>query len=249
MTFPKFSKKPPSTSSLWLWGGHACLAALQNPKRQCLRLIITPSSLKEFPFLEKDLPCKKEIMEGAVLTRLLPPGAVHQGIALEVKPLPEPSFQSLAKASQGVLVVLDQVTDPHNVGAILRTAKALGALGVMMTDHNAPPLGGVVGKAASGALDRLPLWKVTNLARALDDLKKEGFWTLGLDEKASEILRGKDLPPKLALIMGAEGEGLRRLTYEKCDFLKKLPTDPEFSTLNVSVATAISLYELGRWLQ
>ncbi|MBS0272361.1 MAG: 23S rRNA (guanosine(2251)-2'-O)-methyltransferase RlmB [Proteobacteria bacterium] len=229
------------SSRLWLWGSHACQAALKNPNRSCFRLLTTESIAKNLTFT-----CKVEILDSAALTRLLPEGAVHQGIAMEVAPLPEPSFKELSQKEKGVLVVLDHVTDPHNVGAILRTARALGALGVLMTERNAPPLSGVLAKTASGALEDLPVWKVTNLARAIEDLKDKGFWAVGLDERASKVLSKSDFPPKISLIMGAEGEGLRRLTQEKCDFLAKLPTDPFFPTLNVSVATALALYELVR---
>jgi 23S rRNA (guanosine2251-2'-O)-methyltransferase len=245
------SSKPPrrpqhNASHLWLWGIHACKAALQNPQRKCFRLVITPSTAKELGFSKENVSCKVEFQEAQTLSRLLPEGAVHQGIAMEVAPLMELSFHELKRHEKGVLVILDQVTDPHNVGAILRTTKALGALGVVMTERNAPPLGGVLAKVASGALDLLPIWQVTNLARTLDELKEIGFWLIGLDEKASTFLTKKDYPLKVALIMGAEGEGLRRLTQEKCDFLAKLSTDPEFPTLNVSVATALALYELIR---
>lgn len=236
------SKQDPS--KVWLWGTHACLAALHNPKRKYHRLLVTQSTYKDLELAKENL--KAEILEAGTLSRLLPEGAVHQGIAIEAAPLVEPSKKMLTQADSGVIVVLDQVTDPHNVGAILRTAKALGALGVIMTERNAPPLGGALAKAASGALDLLPVWKVTNLSRALDELKEAGFWAVGLDEHASKSLSKADLPEKIALIMGAEGEGMRRLTQEKCDFLTKLPTDPDFSTLNVSVATGIALYELVR---
>ncbi len=234
------------SSRLWLWGIHACKAALENSKRRCFRLLMTESIAKDLKLSKENLSYKVEILDVASLSRLLPEGVVHQGIAMEVAPLSETPLYELRKVDAGVLVVLDQVTDPHNVGAILRTARALGALGVVMTERNAPPLNGVLAKAASGALDKLPLWQVTNLSRTLDELKKEGFWTVGLDEKASLSLSQSDLPEKIALIMGAEGEGLRRLTQEKCDFLVKLPTDPTFPTLNVSVAAALALYELVR---
>ncbi|MBP9692974.1 MAG: 23S rRNA (guanosine(2251)-2'-O)-methyltransferase RlmB [Alphaproteobacteria bacterium] len=233
-------------SRLWLWGGHACCSALQNANRHSFRLVITDAALKGLPLSKDSLTVKVDILDSSSLSRLLPEGAVHQGIALEVAPLPEPSFKDVFSQERGVLVVLDQVTDPHNVGAILRTARALGALGLIMTERNAPPLGGVLAKTASGALDQLPVWKVTNLARTLDELKEGGFWTVGLDERGTRTLSHKDMPPKVALLMGAEGEGLRRLTQEKCDFLVKLPTDPLFPTLNVSVAAALALYELVR---
>ncbi|MBY0272018.1 MAG: 23S rRNA (guanosine(2251)-2'-O)-methyltransferase RlmB [Alphaproteobacteria bacterium] len=237
----RFPKSSQDSCRLWLWGTHACLAALQNPKRQCYRLFLTEGATKEFP------PSPKaQIVDPVSLSRMLPESAVHQGVAMEVAPLSEPPFHELRKKEKGVLIILDQVTDPYNVGAIIRTARALGALGVIMTDRHAPPLGGVLAKAASGALDQLPLWKVTNLARTLDELKDFGFWTVGLDERGDQILSHSILPERVALIMGAEGEGLRRLTQEKCDYLVKLPTDSAFSTLNVSVATALALYELTR---
>lgn len=243
MTKKQFPRGPQQPSDrLWLWGIHACQAALANPHRRCFRLLMT----KDHSLKTDRSACKIEILEGSALARLLPEGAVHQGIAMEVAPLSDPPFSILEQKESGVIVILDQVTDPHNVGAILRTAKALGALGVMMTERNAPPLSGVLAKAASGALELLPVWKVTNLARTLDEVKEMGFWTVGLDERAPQPLSKDDLPAKLALIMGAEGEGLRRLTQEKCDFMTKLSTDPEFSTLNVSIATALALYELVR---
>jgi len=231
---------------LWIWGIHACHAALANPKRRCFRLLMNQSSAKDLAPQVDKLSCRVEILDSQGLSRLLPDGAVHQGIAMEVAPLSALSLPDLRHKEAGVLIVLDQVTDPHNVGAIIRTARALGALGIIMTDRNAPPLSGVLAKAASGALELLPLWQVTNLARTLDELKEEGFWTVGLDERAPKTLSKADLPPKLALVMGAEGEGLRRLTQEKCDFMTKLPTDPDFPTLNVSIATALALYELVR---
>lgn len=245
------AKQIPSRSSqdpfrFWIWGIHACKAALDNSKRKCFRLVTTDSAAKDLDLSAENLSCKLEKVKAEFLSRLLPDGAVHQGIAMEVGPLPEPSLSQFAGKDKGVLVILDQVTDPHNVGAILRTARALGALGVVITERNSPPLNGVLAKAASGALETLPIWKVTNLARTLDELKEVGFWTVGLDEHAAQFLSHSNLPGKVALIMGAEGEGLRRLTQEKCDFLAKLPTDPAFSTLNVSVATAIALYEFMR---
>lgn len=243
-SFPRVSYQ--DSNRLWLWGLHACRAALANPNRHCLRLVMNSSTAKELSGKTTNLSCNIDIMDSQALSRLLPEGAVHQGIAMEVAPLSELSFSILRAKDSGVLVVLDQVTDPHNVGAIIRTARALGALGLIMTERNAPPLSGVLAKAASGALELLPVWQVTNLARTLDELKETGFWTVGLDERAPKMLSKADLPPKLALIMGAEGEGLRRLTQEKCDFMTKLPTDPKFPTLNVSIATALALYELLR---
>jgi 23S rRNA (guanosine2251-2'-O)-methyltransferase len=245
MTKKQNSRHPPDSNHLWIWGIHACYAALANPKRRCFRLLMNEAIARDAPTPE-ERSCKIDIVDSPTLSRFLPEGAVHQGIAMEVAPLPEISLASIEHQETGVVVILDQVTDPHNVGAILRTARALKALGIIMTERNSPPLSGVLAKAASGALELLPVWKVTNLARTLDELKEKGFWTVGLAEGAPKILSKTDLPPKLALIMGSEGEGLRRLTQEKCDFIAKLPTDPHFSTLNVSIATALALYELVR---
>lgn len=236
-----FVKSPQNPARLWIWGTHACFAALQNPKRQWYRVLLTKAAEKEFSIFPRT-----ESVDEARLSRQLPEGAVHQGVAMEVAPLSEPSFSHLNETGKGVLVVLDQVTDPHNVGAILRTARALKALGVIMTERKAPPLAGALAKAASGALEHLPVWKVTNLTRTLEEIKGYGFWMIGLDEHAPQALTQSDLPDRVALILGAEGKGLRRLTQEKCDFLAKLPTNPEFPTLNVSVAAAIALYELTR---
>lgn len=240
---PRISQAQPS-KSLWIWGKHACLAALDNPRRKCSRLIISPAMERELA--RQSYPCKKEVIEGNLFSQLLSEGAVHQGIALEVSSLPECPMNEVYSKNKGVLIALDHVTDPQNVGAIIRVARALGALGIIMTDRHAPVLGGVVAKTASGALESLPIWRVSNLARTLDELKEEGFWSVGLDERARETISQIDIPAKIIMVMGAEGEGLRRLTQEKCDFLTKLPTDPKFSTLNVSVATGLALYELSR---
>ena len=245
MVKPRLKHSQQSPDKLWIWGTHAVLAALRNPQRKCYRLLATRNAFKELSVPENTLPCKLELIEGGDFLRFLAEGVVNQGLALETAPLNEKPLSQLKGVEQGVLIVLDQVTDPHNVGAILRTAKAFGALGVVLTERNAPPLGGVLAKTASGALDLLPIWTVNNLSRYLEQLKDHGFWTVGLDERAPQTIGTTDLPEKIALIMGAEGEGLRRLTQEKCDFLVKLPTDPDFPTLNVSVATAVALYEVS----
>jgi 23S rRNA (guanosine2251-2'-O)-methyltransferase len=170
---------------------------------------------------------------------------------LDVEPLPEPDLgdliRELATASgRCAIVALDQVSDPQNVGAVLRSAAAFGARAVLVTAHGAPPATGALAKAASGAVDRVPLVRVVNLVRALDRLKEAGFWTCGLDETAEEPLAALDLGPRAVLVLGSEGGGMRRLVRERCDHLARLPTSAAQPTLNVSNAAAVALYELAR---
>lgn len=240
---------------LWLWGAHPVLAALANPERRCRRLLLTSEAARTHgPGIaelssQRPLP-QPETIERADLDALLPPGAVHQGIALVAEPLAAPDLQALVEAAQGretaVIVCLDQVTDPHNVGAVLRSAAAFGALGLVIPDRHAPEETGTLAKSASGALERLPLVRVTNLVRALDELKEAGFWTAGLAGDAPRTLAEAKLSGRIVLVLGSEGDGLRRLTREHCDHLVKLPQSDLVESLNVSNAAAVALYELAR---
>ncbi|HIJ64183.1 MAG TPA: 23S rRNA (guanosine(2251)-2'-O)-methyltransferase RlmB, partial [Rhodospirillaceae bacterium] len=191
-----------------------------------------------------------EGIERADLDVLLPMGAVHQGLALAADPLPELQIIDLLDAARGrdsaQLVVLDQVTDPHNAGAVLRSAAAFGALAVVVQDRHAPEQTGTLAKAASGALERVPLVRVTNLVRALEELKSGGFWIAGLAGDAEQTLAAAGLNGKIALVLGSEGDGLRRLTREHCDHLVRLPQTDQVESLNVSNAAAVALYELVR---
>jgi len=167
-----------------------------------------------------------------------------------VEHLDSPGIEDIAKLAEGrdhaVVMLLDQVTDPHNVGAILRSAAAFGALAVVVPDRHSPEETGTLAKSASGALEVMPLVRVTNMVRALEQLQQAGFWTAGLAGEATQTIAQAKLTGKIALVMGAEGEGLRRLTREHCDHLVKLPISPKVESLNVSNAAAIALYELAR---
>jgi 23S rRNA (guanosine2251-2'-O)-methyltransferase len=189
------------------------------------------------------------VMDRAALGALLPEGAVHQGLALDVEPLIASDLAEMLRetetAAHAILVVLDQVSDPHNVGAVLRAAAAFAARGVVITSHGAPPATGALAKAASGALELVPLVAVVNLARILDQIKAAGFWCCGLDETAPQPLAALDLGPRVALVLGSEGGGLRRLVRERCDYLARLPTTSAMPSLNVSTAAAVALYELA----
>lgn len=233
----------------FLYGFHAVTAALRNPARKPLRFMMTRNAESELASeglsLGADLPIAPEILTGEEIAAALPPGAVHQGIALRVSALPDLSLDEACEGAK-VAVVLDQVTDPHNFGAILRSAAVFGAGALIATDRNSPPLGGVLAKAASGALELVKIAKVTNLVRALDELKDLGFEVIGLDGEGEVSLPDFRTGPRVALVMGAEGAGLRRLTREHCDILARLPATGEMRSLNVSNAAAVALYELSR---
>ncbi|AVM72561.1 23S rRNA (guanosine(2251)-2'-O)-methyltransferase RlmB [Magnetospirillum gryphiswaldense] len=243
------------SNQLWLYGAHAVLAALANKARKIRRIVLTVEALRSHAAsiqrarALRPLP-GEETTERQELDRLLPPGAVHQGIAVLAEHLESPGIEDIGRLAQNrdhaVVMVLDQVTDPHNVGAILRSAAAFGALAVVVTDRHSPEETGTLAKSASGALEVMPLVRVTNMVRALEQLKEAGFWTAGLAGEATQTLAQAKLSGKIALVMGAEGEGLRRLTREHCDHLVKLPMSDLVESLNVSNAAAISLYELAR---
>lgn len=250
---PSTPKKPARDTGHWLWGHHAVLAALGNPERRCLQLLATAQDAGQLgPRLAQALTARGLLPETApkdLIDRVLPAGAVHQGVALRVEPLAELDIEdscSRAPDERAIVVVLDQVTDPHNVGAVMRSAAAFGAKAVVVTDRHAPGATGVLAKAACGALDLIPLVRVVNLARALDTLGELGYWRIALDAAGTAPLSRTDTSGAVALVLGAEGEGLRRLTRERCDVMARLPIGNTISSLNVSNAAAIALYELVR---
>ncbi len=233
----------------FIYGFHAVIAALRNPDRKVLRLLLTRNAETELAAqglsLGHDLPATPEILTGEEISAALPTGAVHQGVALKVSALPDLSVDEACEGTT-LAVVLDQVTDPHNFGAILRSAAVFGAGALITTDRNSPPLGGVLAKAASGALEKVKVAKVTNLVRAIEELKELGFEIIGLDGEGEVSLPDFKTAARVAIVLGAEGAGLRRLTREHCDILARLPATGDMKSLNVSNAAAVALYELSR---
>jgi 23S rRNA (guanosine2251-2'-O)-methyltransferase len=231
-------------NNIFLYGKHACIAAMRNPARKILRTYVTKNSISDIP---KDImPKNFEIIENKDFDRFFPnpKEIVHQGIAIEVLPLGDININSISHSN--ILVALDQVTDPHNVGAILRSCAAFGVGGVIFPKDNAAAESGTLAKTASGALEIMPICKVTNLARTLEQLKKDGYWIAGLDGRTETTIDKANLSGKIVLVMGAEGKGLRQLTREYCDLLVRLPISSAVESLNVSNAAAIALYEIAR---
>jgi len=227
-----------------LFGLHAVEAALRNPARKVNRLVLTENAERRLVEALGAITHKIEQTTPRDLDRILGADTVHQGAMLETEELPEPEFAALAENAAGrPLLVLDQVTDPHNVGAILRSAAVFGAAGLVMTRWHSPPLNGVLAKSASGALELVPVALVQNLSRALDELKDAGFTVIGLDGTADAVIEETDwISRPIALVMGAEGKGLRELTQKNCDVLARITTDGALASLNVSNAAAVALH-------
>jgi len=223
------------------WGKHAVAAALDNPERKVLKAWATREAAGFMNFPPEVAVTMAEVGD---LGRLVPSDAPHQGVVIEVEPLDDPWLGDLLSEAdeRAVLLVLDQVTDPHNVGAILRSAAAFGAIGIVTQDRHAPPESGALAKAASGALERVPWCRVVNLARALEEIAEAGFWRIGLAGEARSTLAEALGPPRVALVLGAEGPGMRQNIREHCDALAKLPISDAVESLNVSNAAAIALY-------
>jgi 23S rRNA (guanosine2251-2'-O)-methyltransferase len=227
-----------------LYGIHAVAAALGNPARTIGRLLATDNAEHRLAEAIAKRQVKPQKVAPRDLDRLLGADTVHQGVMLETEDLEEPTLEALAEASSasGPLVVLDQVTDPHNVGAILRSAAVLGAAGLVMTRRHSPPLSGALAKAASGGLEIVPVALVGNLARALEELAALGVRRIGLDGEGEATIDAVGMTGAVALVLGAEGKGLRRLTRESCDVLARVPSAGSFGSLNVSNAAAVALY-------
>lgn len=227
----------------WLWGQHAVEAALANPKRRLKRVLATKNALER----AKRRPAEYIDISPSVLSGLLPAGAVHQGIAVETDPLAPTHLEDLIGQGVTRLVVLDQISDPHNLGAIFRSAAAFGFGGVVLQDRNTPAITGVVAKSAAGAIETVPECRVVNVARALDQLGEAGFHTVGLAGEGSsfvdDAVKGA---AKVAIVMGAEGAGLRPGVMKACAEIARIPIESAMESLNVSNAAAIAFYDVSR---
>jgi 23S rRNA (guanosine2251-2'-O)-methyltransferase len=223
-----------------LYGWHTVVAALANPQRRIRKLLLTENAARRLAEEGIATPVKPEIVRPNLIDQRLGPDAVHQGLFAEADPLPSPTIDALPQ--QGIVLVLDQITDPHNVGAILRSAAAFAVNAIITTARHSPEATGVLAKSASGALDLVPLITVQNLARTLTELNARGFMTVGLDSQGSENLGAVTLRQPLALVLGAEGKGLRQLTRETCSEVARIDMPGKIRSLNVSNATALALY-------
>lgn len=226
-----------------LYGWHTVKAALENPSRTLRRLVLTENALRRLTEDKVPVPIEPEMARPDDIAKLVGPEAVHQGLYAEADPLPSPEIDEI---EGGLVLALDQITDPHNVGAIFRTAAAFAVSAIVTTARHSPEATGVLAKAASGALEFVPLVIVQNLARALDALRERNFQLLGLDSEGHVDLATVALRRPAALVVGAEGKGLRQLTRSKCDIVAKLDLPGAIKSLNVSNATALSLYIVTR---
>jgi 23S rRNA (guanosine2251-2'-O)-methyltransferase len=223
-----------------LYGWHTVSLALANPARRIRKLLLTENAARRLADETIDTRIAPEIVRPSQIDQLLGPDAVHQGLLAEADPLPSPDIDEIAP--EGLVLVLDQITDPHNVGAILRSAAAFAVKAIVTTARHSPEATGVLAKSASGALELVPMVSVQNLARALTRLNDRGFMTVGLDSEGSEPLGAIVLREPLALVLGAEGKGLRQLTRDTCGVVARLDMPGEIKSLNVSNAAVLALY-------
>jgi 23S rRNA (guanosine2251-2'-O)-methyltransferase len=223
-----------------LYGWHTVAAALANPQRRIRKLFATENAARRLAEEHIQTRVAPEIVRPNVIDQRLGPDAVHQGLLAEADPLPSPGIDTLPQ--EGIVLVLDQITDPHNVGAVMRSAAAFAVKAIVTTARHSPEATGVLAKSASGALEMVPLVTVQNLARALTEMNDRGFMTVGLDSEGSENLAAVSLRQPLALVLGAEGKGLRQLTRQTCKLVARLDMPGEIKSLNVSNAAVLALY-------
>lgn len=249
----KNNKTPSPASGLILYGRHAVLAALANPARKKGKILCTGENADELRkhCLEHNVsPNLLNIVDRKEIDRILPREAVHQGVAFYTAPLEGATLEDICIMADSRpnchVLILDQVTDPQNIGAIIRSCVAFDTLALIMQDKNAPEETGAMAKAAAGTIEHLPLCRVTNLSRAVRQLKEAGFWSVGMDGYAQTTIDKIDKNGKIAIIMGSEGKGMRRLVEEACDSTVRLPISERVESLNVSTAAAIALYEVNK---
>ncbi|WP_222546675.1 23S rRNA (guanosine(2251)-2'-O)-methyltransferase RlmB [Asaia lannensis] len=235
-----------TASGYWMYGLHAVEAALRNADRQVHELLATREALSALEARQVPIRISPNVVERQRLDHLCERDAVHQGICLRVEPLTPPFLDEVLDRREGPLLILDQVTDPRNIGAILRSAAAFGAAALVVQDRNTPQEGGALAKAASGALDVVPILREVNLSRIIAQLQNAGLWTVGLDAGGSVLNGPSYTGRRVALVLGAEGAGLRRLTRESCDEIASVYMPGDMESLNVSNAAAVALYELVR---
>ncbi|MFG1343254.1 23S rRNA (guanosine(2251)-2'-O)-methyltransferase RlmB [Xanthobacter autotrophicus DSM 431] len=239
---PKGGKAPPwegADDVALLYGWHTVAEALANPRRKFRRILATENAVNRLAEEGLTLPIAPEVVRPSEIDRLLGPDAVHQGLLAEVDHLRSPALKDIAKTD--LVLVLDQITDPHNVGAIVRSAAAFAVSAIVTTARHSPAATGVLAKSASGGLEHVPFCLVQNLSRALTELKDNGMLVVGLDSEGPADLEDTPLRAPLALVLGAEGKGLRQLTRETCDVLARIDLPGAIKSLNVSNAAALSL--------
>jgi 23S rRNA (guanosine2251-2'-O)-methyltransferase len=241
------SLKPEADGPIVMYGWHTVTAALQNPARRHRKLLATENAARRLTDEGVKSTIEPEVVRPSAIAERLLPDAVHQGLYLETDALPSPAVEDLP--AKGIVLVLDQITDPHNVGAIFRSAAAFGVTAIVTTLRHSPEATGALAKAASGALERVPLISVQNLARGLTALKDNGFLVIGLDGDGDVDLAALPLRAPVVLVLGAEGKGLRQLTKESCDHVARIELPGELKSLNVSNAAAVSLYIVSSRLQ
>lgn len=246
----QFERREPAfeeNGEVWIWGIHAASAALANPMRKISKAYLTPNAAQRAGLDLDALPRFAQLTEPSEIDQRLPPGAVHQGLAVRCRPLDGADISEAALRPDKPLVILDQVTDPQNVGAVFRSAAAFGMGGVVMQTRNAPALGGALAKAATGAIERVEEIRAVNLSRAIDALRDAGWKVIGLDGAAEQTLDeafAGDEP--LAIVLGAEGAGIRQGVAKACSSLARIPINADMESLNVSNAAAIAFYEAAR---
>jgi 23S rRNA (guanosine2251-2'-O)-methyltransferase len=232
--------RPSGDGAIILYGWHTVKAALENPARRIRKIFATENAMRRLAEDGVTLDVKPELVRPDAIAHRLGPDAVHNGLLAEADPLPSPELDELEPA--GIVLVLDQITDPHNVGAILRTAAGFAVAAIVTTARHSPEATGVLAKSASGALEYVPIVTVQNLARALAELKERGYFLVGLDSTGDADLGDAPLRAPLALVLGAEGKGLRQLTRATCDQVARLDLPGRIKSLNVSNAAALALY-------